>query len=71
MSDISGVSGPQKLTSQLKVSLESTQKQPAVDSAIEMQKIKQFEIEMKQLNDAFTLMQEIRASLESALRDLG
>jgi hypothetical protein len=68
MSDISGVSGPQKLTSQLKVSSESTQKTSPIDSAAEM--IKPFEIEMAQIEHAFTLVREIQLSLESALENL-
>jgi hypothetical protein len=65
--DISGISGSQKLTSKLKVSLESTQKTSPLDSAPEMEEIKQFEIEMAH---AISLAREIQLSLESALKNL-
>jgi len=70
MNEISSISGPHKLSSQLKVSLESTQKQASVESASETQEFKQLELKMEQINHAFTLVNEIRSSLESALRNL-
>lgn len=70
MNDISSISGPQKFTSQLKVSLETTQKQVPAGAGMEMKEIKAFEAELAQIHHAFTLVKEIRASLESALRDL-
>lgn len=71
MSDISSISGAPKLTSQLKVSLESIQKQPEIEMATELKEIKQFEAEMQQVNQAFALAKEIRSILESSLRELG
>jgi hypothetical protein len=70
MNDISGISSQHKLTSHLKVSFESAQKPSQVECALETGEIKQFELQLEQIDHAFTLMREIRASLESALRDL-
>jgi hypothetical protein len=65
MSDISAISASHKLTTQLKVSLET--KQPQINAPTEIKEIKQFEMEMAR---AVTLANEIRASLEASLRQL-
>jgi len=70
MSDLLGMSGPQRLTSQLKVSLEATHRQIPIEPTSEMKRIEQFAIEMEQINYAFSLVKEIRTALESALRNL-
>ncbi len=70
MSEISSLSATQKLTSQIKVSMETTHKMQNIDAPTKMDEIAQFEIEMDKINHAFTLVKEIRTSLESALRDL-
>ena len=70
MNDISAVSGSQRLTSQTKVSLESTQKPTQVEASIETKEIQKFEVEMEQINHAFALVKEIRQSLEAALQEL-
>ena len=70
MSELSGISGPQRLTSQLKVSLESTQKQPQIEATTEAKEIKQFEMDMEQINHAFKLVGEIRVTIQSALDNL-
>jgi hypothetical protein len=70
MNDISSINGSHKLASQVKVSLETTQKQPSIEGASHTQEIKQFELHMEQINHAFALVKEIRASLESSLREL-
>jgi hypothetical protein len=70
MSEITSINGYQKLSSQLKVSMESTQKPVISEPSIEMQGIKQFEADLEKIGHAFTLVKEIRLSLESALRDL-
>jgi len=70
MNEISGVPSQHQITSKLKVSLESMQKQRHMEAPLEMNEIKQFEIKMDQFHYAFALAKEIRSSLESALRDL-
>jgi hypothetical protein len=62
------VSGIQRLTSQPpRVSLESVQKQAPVVTTERSEEIKQIEISMEKINQAFALTHEIRAALESAL----
>lgn len=70
MNELSGLSSAHKLTSQRQVSLESTQKSTPLEATGEMKEIKQLEIDLVRFNDAMQLAQQIRSSLESALRDL-
>ena len=70
MTDLSGISGAQKLTSKPKVSLESIQKEPSVQASSGAKEIEKFEMKMEQIDRAFALVQEIRHTLESALHDL-
>ena len=69
MTDISSISGSQRLTSQPKVSLESAQQAP-VGAVGESQEMEKLSLEMEQIQHAFALIKEIRVALESALRDL-
>lgn len=70
MTDISGISGSQRLTSQPKVSLESTQQTPTVAASGESQEMERLSLEMEQIQHGFALIKDIRLTLESALRDL-
>ena len=70
MTDISSISGYLKLTSQSKVSLESAELAPKIISSQETQELEKLAVEIEQLGQAFTLVNEIRVALESALRDL-
>ena len=70
MTDLSGKTGPQRLTSHAKVSLESTQKMPQTEVLEGPQGLEQLETEMQQISHAFALANEIRHSLETALRNL-
>lgn len=70
--DISGLSSTTKLTSKPRASFEKAT--PAEAKGVECSKatseLKQFEAEMEQINHAFTLVKEIRDSLETALKNL-
>lgn len=70
--EISGLSGSNRLTSKRQASMEkmAPEKPKGIESSQETKEIKQFEMEMKQINNAFALVKEIRHSLESALKDL-
>ncbi len=70
MTDISSISGSQRLTSQPKVSLESAQQAPMAGATGESQEMEKLAFEMEQIHHAFALIKEIRVSLESALQDL-
>lgn len=70
MSDISSVSSTQKLITKPKVSLESASQTQATVASSSTQDIEAFEAKMEQIERGFALVQEIRASLESALQKL-
>jgi hypothetical protein len=70
MNEIPGIASSHRLTSQVKVSLESTQKPLSAEASSLTHEIEKFETEMQQLNYAFSLVKEIRHSLESALDKL-
>ena len=71
MTDISNISGSQRLTSQPKVSLESARQTPsALDANGESQEMEKLSSEMEHVQQAFVLIKEIRVALETALRDL-
>lgn len=70
MTDISGISSSHKLTSQPKVSLETTQKASPMDSCSGLGEMQKIDEKMIQIERLLTLTQEIRYSLESAYRDL-
>lgn len=64
MQEISTVS---RLTSKPRASMERVECKPAVQ---EMQEVKQFEQQLEQVSRAFTLANEVRHTLESALKTL-
>ena len=70
MTDISSISGSQRLTSQSKVSLESAQQTTTVGATGESKEMEKLSLEMEQIQHAFALIKEIRMTLESALQDL-
>ncbi len=70
MNDLSGISGSQRLTSQTRVSLDSAQTIPALETTAESQAMEKLSLEMEQMQYGLALMKEIRGALESALNDL-
>jgi len=70
MTEISSLSSPQRLTSQPKISLESSQKLSPMQPSAESQKMEQLFQGMEQIEHAFALTKEIRLALESALNQL-
>lgn len=70
--EISGLSGSHRLTSNPRASMEKVISDQAqeIGASHEIQEMKQFEIEMEQINHAFSLVKEIRDSLETALKKL-
>lgn len=67
MTEISPLSTTSRLTSKPRVSMEATDEQKAIDPSPEL---KQFQIEMDQIDHAFALVKEIRLNLEGALKKL-
>ena len=70
--EISSLSSSKRLTSKPRASMEKVAKEQtkAIESTQEAKEVKQFEIEMEQINHAFALVKEIRLLLKSALNDL-
>ncbi len=64
MSEISSVSSATKLTSQRRASMEKT------ETPQEIKSVDNFSLEIEQLERAFSIAQEIRTSLEGALKNL-
>lgn len=65
--EISSLSAATKLTSKPRASMERL---ASSQESAKVQELKQFEIEMEQMNQALALVKEIRSSLESALKNL-
>jgi hypothetical protein len=70
--EISGLSVSSKLTSKPRASMESAAPEQAkgIEASQKNTELRQFEVEMEQINHAFALVKEIRNTLEKALRDL-
>jgi len=70
--EISSLSGSNRLTSKPRASMEKVapEQSKGIEASQEMKEMKQFEVEMEQVNHAFALVKEIRQSLESALKNL-
>lgn len=71
MTEISSISGSHKLTSQLKVSMESVQKHSQIESTKTEEVKGEFQLQLDQLERGLKLANEIRTALEASLRDLG
>lgn len=70
MSELSGISGQDsvhKLTSKPRATLESIQEKKEIETSFEVKELEKFKVEM---NRAFSLMHEIRSTLETALKNL-
>lgn len=65
--EISSLSTATRLTSKPRASMERL---ASPQEAGKVQELKQFEIEMEQMNQALALVKEIRSSLEAALKNI-
>ncbi|NGX61777.1 MAG: hypothetical protein K940chlam9_01266 [Chlamydiae bacterium] len=70
MSDISGITGMNRLTSKPKVSMEAAELSKPVEASVEMKELKDIEGELAELQQGIAMMQEIRTSLEHTLKEL-
>ncbi len=68
--EISGLSSSQRLSSKPRASMEKVAPEQQAKEIGANQELKQFEMKMEQMDHAFTLVKEIRGSLESALKSL-
>jgi len=65
--EISGISSASRLKSNLRASMEKVETKNGVEAPSQLEK---FESEMEQVSRAFTLANEVRASLQGALQKL-
>ncbi len=68
-SELSGVSGPRKLTSKRRASLETVSEKKKIEPS-GLKELEQFKMEMNKIDQGLILAREIQQTLEGFLRDL-